>query len=197
MNPQNKNKRTIIIIFASALLPFMVAWYLATNAVWNGNQSNHGELIIPPITSNISEFIGVDDFSQKNLGEIKGRWVLITVIGGTECHSLCQQATHKTQRLRLMLGKELSRIRRLLIVHSQMDAKAARMWRQQDPRLLMATPTPSLVQKLNTISQTGGGKDALLLMDPLGNLMLQYKLDFDPYKVKSDLEKLLRISQIG
>jgi hypothetical protein len=37
----------------------------------------------------------------------------------------------------------------------------------------------------------------LILMDPLGNLMMQYKAGFDPYAVKSDLKKLLRISQIG
>lgn len=35
------------------------------------------------------------------------------------------------------------------------------------------------------------------LMDPLGNIMMQYESGFDPYKVKSDLHKLLKISQIG
>ena len=34
-------------------------------------------------------------------------------------------------------------------------------------------------------------------MDPMGNLMMQYEPGFDPYKVKSDLMHLLRISQIG
>jgi hypothetical protein len=34
-------------------------------------------------------------------------------------------------------------------------------------------------------------------MDPLGNLMMQYDPGFDPYDVKKDLKKLLKISQIG
>jgi hypothetical protein len=34
-------------------------------------------------------------------------------------------------------------------------------------------------------------------MDPLGNLMMKYAPGFDPYKVRNDLSKLLRISQIG
>jgi hypothetical protein len=37
----------------------------------------------------------------------------------------------------------------------------------------------------------------LLLIDPLGNIMMQYEPGFDPYKVKNDLMHLLRASQIG
>jgi hypothetical protein len=31
----------------------------------------------------------------------------------------------------------------------------------------------------------------------LGNLMMKYPTNYDPYKVRNDLSKLLRISQIG
>jgi hypothetical protein len=37
----------------------------------------------------------------------------------------------------------------------------------------------------------------LFLIDPLGNLMMQYEAGFNTYKVKDDLMHLLRISQIG
>ena len=37
----------------------------------------------------------------------------------------------------------------------------------------------------------------LFLIDPLGNLMMQYDSGFNTYKVKDDLMHLLRISQIG
>jgi hypothetical protein len=37
----------------------------------------------------------------------------------------------------------------------------------------------------------------LFLIDPLGNLMMQYEPGFNTYKVKDDLMHLLRISQIG
>jgi hypothetical protein len=54
-----------------------------------------------------------------------------------------------------------------------------------------------LVQKLKKIRNTDIPEGMLFLMDPFGNLMMQYEPGFDPYKVKKDLGKLLRISQIG
>jgi hypothetical protein len=57
--------------------------------------------------------------------------------------------------------------------------------------------TPALLAKLNKAREQGVVDGMLFLMDPLGNIMMQYEPDFDPYKVKSDLRKLLKISQIG
>jgi hypothetical protein len=34
-------------------------------------------------------------------------------------------------------------------------------------------------------------------IDPLGNVMMKYAPDFNPYDAKSDLMHLLKISQIG
>jgi hypothetical protein len=64
-------------------------------------------------------------------------------------------------------------------------------------RLLRSKPAASLVQKLKKIRNTDIPEGMLFLMDPFGNLMMQYEPGFDPYKVKKDLGKLLRISQIG
>ncbi len=198
MNEQHKkNRKTLIVIFAISIIPFAFAWYLAANISWTGKGTNNGELITPPVTTARNEFIGFDDFSVKNMKELGGRWVLINVLTDKECSEVCLQAIHKTKQLRLMMSKELTRIRRLVLILSETDKALAKQWWKNDLRLLRAIPAPSLSKKLKTIRKADVPEGMLFLMDPFGNLMMQYEPGFDPYKVKRDLKKLLRISQIG
>jgi hypothetical protein len=192
-----KNNRTIILIFSISLIPFIYAWYLAANVSWTGKGTNNGDLVIPPLTTELNEFIGFDDFSQKNMKEIKGHWVLINVMPNKLCNELCQQAIHKTKQLRLMMSKELTRIRRVVIILPEVNKETAKQWWKDDTRLLRANAASSLLQKLKKIRKAEIPEGMLFLMDPFGNLMMQYEPNFDPYKVKKDLKKLLRISQIG
>ena len=53
------------------------------------------------------------------------------------------------------------------------------------------------INKIAAVSKGGISDGMLFLIDPLGNLMMQYEPGFDPYKVKNDLLHLLKISQIG
>ena len=192
-----KNRRTLIIIFALSIIPFAFAWYLAATVSWSGKSTNKGQLITPAVPTARNEFKGFDDFSTKNIKEIRGHWILINVLTDKECSEVCQQAIHKTKQLRLMMSKELTRIRRLVLIFSEVDKERATQWWKDDLRLLRIIPAPSLIEKLITIRKADIPEGMLFLMDPLGNLMMQYEQDFDPYDVKSDLKKLLRISQIG
>lgn len=63
--------------------------------------------------------------------------------------------------------------------------------------LIRVQPTPALINKINLLHQGSLPEGMLFLIDPLGNLMMQYEPGFDPYKVKNDLLHLLKISQIG
>ena len=198
MNEQHKkNKRIIIIIFAMSIVPFSIAWYLSSNLNWMGNGTNNGELITPVITTQRNELTGFDDFSVNNMDELKGHWVIVNVIPNTNCNLVCQQAIHKTKQLRLMMNKDLTRIRRLVLIIPEISADSASLWWKDDARLIRAKPALSLLEKLKKIRIVDIPDGMLFIMDPLGNLMMQYEPEFDPYKVKSDLRKLLKISQIG
>ena len=194
---QKKNHRTILIVFAMSIIPFCIAWYLSANTEWMGAGTNKGELIIPPVTTERSEFIGYDTFSKENMKELAGHWVLVNIVPGSECSKACLEAIHKTKQLRLMMNKDLTRIRRLVLLMQPVDNEVASVWWKDDLRLLRATLTKSLSEKIKQIRQGKIEDGMLLLMDPLGNLMMHYEPGFDPYDVKKDLGKLLRISQIG
>ena len=192
-----KNHRTIIILALMTLIPFSFAWYLTTDPDFRPGSTNNGDLIIPVITTERTDLKGVDKFSMSNIEQLKGHWVMLNIIPTDKCKQLCIDAIHATKQLRLMLNKDLTRTRRAVILMQGQQEPGFQPWWNEDDRLIKVQAVPALAKK---ITQQLDGKIAdgvLLLMDPLGNIMMQYAAGFDPYDVKRDLKKLLRISQIG
>ncbi|MDQ7091921.1 MAG: hypothetical protein Q9M50_15025 [Methylococcales bacterium] len=194
---QQQNRRSILIIFGLTFIPFCIAWFLSNNPDLVRSGSSNGELVTPVITTERAEFTGFDEFSKQNISELAGHWLLVNIIPNKTCNLVCVDAMHKTKQLRLMLNKDLTRVRRIVLVFKDSDPQLAKTWWQEDTRLLHIKPTPSLITKLETIRKGTVAEGMLFLIDPLGNIMMQYDPKFDPYAVKRDLKKLLRISQIG
>ncbi len=197
INRDKRNRLIVLLIFGMTIIPFAAAWLLGGKASFIKGQVNNGQLIKPIITTERKDLIGIDAFSADNLGELKGRWVMMNVVPEADCNETCLEAVHKTKQLLLMMGKDLIRIRRSVVFFKEVKPESINRWFQEDKVLLKVKPSLGLSQK---IVQLRGGQipdGMLLIMDPLGNLMMQYEPGFDPYKVKSDLMHLLRISQIG
>lgn len=192
-----KNHRTIIILALMTIIPFSYAWYLTTEPDFRPGATNKGELIIPVITTERVELTGIDQFSINNIDELKGHWLMLNIIPTEQCNKVCADAIHATKQLRLMLNKDLTRTRRAVIIMQGKQESSFQPWWDADDRLIKVKPSVALADKIK--KQLGGNiaDGVLILMDPLGNLMMQYPSGFDPYAVKSDLKKLLRISQIG
>ncbi len=194
---QQKNKFYLIIILAICILPFIVAFLLGGNAPFIKGKTNKGQLITPVVTTERSDLLGLGKFSVDNIDELKGHWNLLNVVPQGECKAVCLEAIHKTKQIRLMLNKDLTRTRRAVVFFKDVRPETADEWLRDDKVLLKVRPSAALANKIAEIKQGNIPDGLLLLMDPLGNLMMQYEPGFDPYKVKSDLTHLLRISQIG
>ncbi|HEY8160089.1 MAG TPA: hypothetical protein VIF10_15435 [Methylobacter sp.] len=196
-NQKSKNHLLILAIFAMSVIPFLIAWGLKENPRLLKGQTNNGKLITPPLTTERSDLAGFDQFSTDNMNELAGHWLLVNVIPNNDCNESCVEAIHKTKQIRLMLNKELTRTRRAVMILKDVAPDTASKWWEDDQTLLKVKPNDALVKKLSVLKQGDIPNGMLLLMDPLGNLMMQYEPGFDPYDVKSDLMHLLRISQIG
>ncbi len=200
MTPQQRKNRTLIVgIFAMSIVPLLIAGILAKNpSLLERNPTNRGQLIQPVITTERNDFQGFDSFTTDNLGELSSHWLIVNVIPQKICESLCLEAIYKSRQLRLMLNKELVRTRRVVILmDNSTDMSVAAQWWRDDVDLLRIKPSLVLKEKLNTLHNGTFPEGALLLIDPLGNVMMQYAPDFNTYDVKSDLMQLLKISQIG
>jgi hypothetical protein len=194
---QKKNRLLILSIFAMSIIPFLIAWGLKENPELVAGRTNNGQLITPAIPTERSDFSGFDQFTTENMAQLSGHWLIINVIPAGECNEFCLDALHKTKQIQLMLNKELTRTRRVVLVFNDVASVTAAQWWRDDERLLRVKPSAGIIKKMTEIRQGNVPEGMLFLMDPLGNLMMQYEPDFDPYEVKNDLMHLLRISQIG
>lgn len=194
---QKKNRLLVVLIFGLSVIPFFIAWWLTGNTDLIKGKINNGELITPPVVTERSDLVGLDQFSADNMHEVSGHWILVNIIPETDCNQLCIEAIHKSRQLRLMMNKDLTRIRRVVVTLKEVPTPALESWLKDDNVLLKVRPSETLKNKLLAIRRNNITDGILLIMDPLGNLMMQYEPGFDPYKVKSDLTHLLRISQIG
>jgi hypothetical protein len=197
-NQQKKNRILILVIFGMSIIPFLIAWGLKQNPEILKGRTNNGLLITPPIPTERNDLTGFDQFSADHMTELSGHWLIVNVIPNSDCNKRCLEAVYKTKQLQLMMNKDLTRTRRVVVIFKDVTSEIAnRWWGQEDKFLLKVKPNNALVKKIAEIRQGAVPDGMLLLMDPLGNLMMQYEPGFDPYKVKSDLMHLLRISQIG
>jgi hypothetical protein len=197
-NQQQQNRRTILIIFAMTAIPFCIAWYLSKHpALMPIAKTSHGELVIPAVPTERTEFIGFDKFSRDNIKELSGHWLIVNVMPTADCKQSCQEAIYNSKQLHLMLNKDLTRVRRVVLLLADTPAQATLNWWPNDTRLLKIKASDSLITKIKRIHKGVIFDGMLFLIDPLGNIMMQYAPGFDPYKVEKDLKKLLNVSQIG
>lgn len=187
----------MLIIFAISVVPFMIAWVLKGNPLFIEGRINKGQLIEPVITTERGDLVGIDPFSADNIKELQGHWIMLNMVAGDDCDPPCREAIYKTKQLLLMMNKDLTRIRRTVLFFGAVNPDKIQSWLHDDKVLLRTKPSENLVKKLLERQRGLNSDGALLLMDPLGNIMMHYPPGFDPYKVKSDLSHLLRISQIG
>lgn len=194
-----RNRLAILLIALICIVPFAIAWYLAKNPqlVQDRQKSNYGHLITPAGSFEYAEFFQNPITPAETLPEIKGRWVLLQVASSPACGEVCKETAYKTGQLRLMLNKEISRVRRLLLLPAQADAAALRELSAADPTLLIAGLPETLRQRLEAAVGAPLADGMVLLMDPFANVMMWYEPGFDPYGALRDLQRLLKVSQIG
>lgn len=203
----------IVLLFAS---PIVAAWVMWQYAQHHHRLStlNHGDLVTParPVTN-----LSLRDLAGKpfTLKDLRGKWTLV-YLGTAACEATCREALYTMRQARLAQGAEMNRVARLYIL--------APNYPQGHPRGHEApTPEQSLKRALEEFAGTtvvtgdsgalapvraqlraaagnkGGAEngDQIFLIDPLGNIMMRYPPGSPGPGLVKDLERLLRVSQIG
>ena len=179
----------VLLVCASPV----VASYFTYYVIRPDGRRNYGELITPqrPIPA-----IATVDLDGKidELAVLKKQWLLITV-ADAQCSEPCQQRLYFQRQLREALGREKTRLDRILLLtdNAPVDARLR-------PALTEATvlrvPADQLAQWLP--AATGQQlEDHLYLVDPMGNLMMRFPANMDTAgaaKAKRDIDRLLRAS---
>lgn len=190
-------KSLMIGIALISFIPFALAWYYARHPELISSRSNYGQLIIPPPQINLAELASKSAGLGRPPNDLQGHWVLLQS-SQTPCDAVCMDVLHKTHQVRLMLNKEIPRVKRLLLVPEGSGKSITTPAPSTDDEDLMVTEMTAPVAE--AITRTVGNNphgNQVILIDPNGFLVMWYISNFDPYGLLKDLKHLLKASQIG
>ena len=155
------------------------------------NTVSHGELIHPaePIKS---IQIKLAENKLMNLESLQGKWTYL-VYSPRQCGLECEASLFKLRQTKIASGRESNRIQSALLTNpSNMDSQV--MIRNH------RTAIGELI-KLELESKPGADEQlipgAIYLIDPNGNMMMQYNAAATSRGMLKDIKKLLKISNIG
>lgn len=178
-----KNRRMLLIIFGIAFTSLggsYLLFYMAQGGgVWG--TTNNGVFVDPPLQLDELGLV-TESGTPITGGEV---WRLLVSAQG-RCDDVCENALLQLRQLHILLNKEASRVRRVLVTDGSIPA-AEYLSDYPKAEHMIARP-PSAEAQL----QRG-----IYIVDPLGNLVFYYPLEDAGKPVLDDLKKLLKLSQIG
>lgn len=187
--------RSLAIIVALFAVPLGVAYVLRDVVGWSpAGHVNHGQLIEPARTLPEVTLPSIKG-GEPVANPFMGHWSLVHVDSG-HCDEKCQYALYVMHDIRIDLGRNLSRVHGVYLVTGGACCDHV-LTERRDPRLTVLDASGSAARKL-VDTFPGGDLDAtIFIVDPLGNLMMRYDSRHEPMGLLEDLQRLLRLSQIG
>jgi hypothetical protein len=196
MNAQTKNRLTLIGIAAMFAVPVVSAWFVNKNPelIEGRNTKNYGELFRPAVPIELEFYVEAAHKTEVN--RLNGRWALIHVDADGLCEKNCQQSVFNMHQLNVLLNKDSERLKRVMLYKANIDQVSGQAWHMEDKGLKVFQWEEKNIPEFN--EQIKGLVDGdMLLMDPLGNILMKYPEDADPYGVQRDIKLLFKASQIG
>ena len=194
------NRRKLLIIMAWFLIPLAVAitWYKVLPERFHPMSStNNGELLDPIFTLDPFEHQTAKGEAYSNK-DVEMVWTLVHFVEG-QCDELCSQSLYRTRQLRISMGKDIDRLKRVAILSQGGEGGSnQKMWASHpDLRVLISAENGVGAQIKSRVENIPFSRDALFLIDPLGNVMMHFPETLPPKLIKKDIRKLLKLSHIG
>lgn len=202
MSEQHQQRRSrvqLVLIFVLFLFPPVGAWvawqYLGEHGV--DATTNAGTLVSP---ARPLQFQGLQQADGSALGEneLRGRWAYVMFSPGA-CDERCEKQLYLTRQVRVAMNKDMPRVQRLLVLPTSPSNELAERLAQEHSDLRWVVSDGGATDLLDKFHGEGFAPEGAqyFLVDPLGNLMMYYDHDVPAKGMMKDLQKLLKISQIG
>jgi len=178
-DPVRRGRAKLALLGLFFCAPFALAW-LAWWLDWApGSTANYGELVVPP-----------RPIAAPPLQALRGKWVLVS-FDAAACDAYCEKKLYYLRQVRRAQGKNQGRVARLWVITDGAQPRAALLGAIEGTRIARDAGLAA------AFAAPGAARDHIFLVDPLGNLMMRFPHDPDPSLILKDLQRLLRVSQIG
>jgi len=182
----DRSKTLVLVIALIAFLPLFIAYvvFLYFPMLVPGARTNQGTLIQPPVRVN-------DD----NLA-LPGKWVMLIPVKA-ECDNACERVLYLSRQVRIGLGKDASRIRRVILTSDSLSTDFLDLLEREHDQVTIIGLGRDAAAILRNVVTDPLGDPVVFLMDPIGNIMMYYLSSQGGKPMLDDLKRLLKVSTIG
>lgn len=174
------------LVFFGPLI--LATWlYVSGTGFQPTGRTNHGELLEPLV--NIGDVLPDSAIHE----HYDGHWLLVYSNTGA-CDDTCEFALLTLRQSRLMLGKEMDRLRRVFL-HG--DTAPDTVFVANEHSGLITIQDNNFSDLLHNKRPPKLAAGGYFLVDPLGNLVMYFVPDIDPSDMVEDIDHLLELSRIG
>lgn len=190
-----RGRRTALLLFALGFGPMILATVMFYTGWLNPDSySNEGQLITPPIPVQDLGLLGADGqpLEQRfSVAEDDRSWLLM--VTAEQCNQTCEDLLYLARQVNIALGKNANRVNRAALVGSVPQELDSR-W-SGEYRLMERLQAPASLDWPDALGSRS--EPAILLVDPLGNIMMKYTDENTGKQMLKDLKHLLKLSTIG
>jgi cytochrome oxidase Cu insertion factor (SCO1/SenC/PrrC family) len=138
-----------------------------------------------------------------DLGSLKGKWIMMAA-DGAACPEACARKLYIIRNTHASQGKHVERLARVWFITD--DAPVPEKVLEAYKGAVMVRVNPVVLQQFLLGGAAGsvtpeqarqGLSTPIWVIDPLGNLMLQYPAVADPEMFRKDIRMLIKSSRIG
>jgi cytochrome oxidase Cu insertion factor (SCO1/SenC/PrrC family) len=161
----------------------------------NSSTSNNGELITPVIAI---ESLALTDGSNKLLSrkDLTYKWSMLYIVG-KNCDEACNQGLYHMRQINIALGKNADRFQHWAIHLDATNPEFTQLIELEYPNTLHAYTSRKILSNVFSTPEDNLLSNNIYIMDPIGNIMMRYTPEISPKLILKDLNKLLKVSQIG
>ena len=203
---KHRSKTPLIIILLMSLAPLVAALivYFIPELRPEGSAA-YGELVQPqrPMPNAKDLPLTTLDGKPFDLDSLKGKWIMMAA-DGAACPESCARKLYIIRNTHASQGKHVERLARVWFITD--DAPVPEKVLEAYKGAVMVRVNPVVLQQFLLGGAPGsvtpeqarqGLSIPIWVIDPLGNLMLEYPAVADPEMFRKDIRKLIKSSRIG
>ncbi|MEM1243954.1 MAG: SCO family protein [Pseudomonadota bacterium] len=179
------------LLAALFILPFLLAVNIYRTRQFIPETLNYGHLLSSPKSL---QRLALYDYKNNRFDQntLRGEWLLV-YLDPHQCAKLCQHNLYLMRQIRLALGKNQNRLQRIWLTfrHNSNLASSGSISAKY-PGMLHLQVNQADWQKL-AISKVKSNQGHFYLVDPLGNIMMDYATKLAPKGIFKDLKRLLYV----